>query len=423
MIFQGLARRKLRTILVVTSIMISTTLLVSMMSISDGMYSMYQEEVRERKNDLVITGPETTYQAAISGGHEMAENISDVEGVHRSTPFLMEPATIRIPDGTRSGSVLSLGVIPKEAKYFLSREMTLTLQGISLNFYEEDNWFRIDDDPRYDDGFEGKWGGEVMLDAALAQKWKLGTGDRIEAMDERTSEYRVFFVSGVFGSDLSGGGILGEIISGLVIFHLADLQCLTLHDIGGNGTVLDEVSGVLVASDLGSDVSISQLARTLQSRYPFYHVYTKEDLLREFKQNIDFTRVYYLAIGSVSLVIGLLFVMSVILISLHERTRELATLRAIGISRKTLFTMVMGESMIVIIIGSLLGFIPGYFASMWANDYIQASVGLQWDFTVFSSKLLIDTFTWVLGAGLMISMVPAIRVSRINITSGIKGGG
>ena len=69
-----------------------------------------------------------------------------------------------------------------------------------------------------------------------------------------------------------------------------------------------------------------------------------------------------------AIVISLFGIANTLALSIHERTRELGMLRAIGMSRRQVRTMIRYEAVITALIGAILGMILGLiFAALIAQ--------------------------------------------------------
>ena len=66
------------------------------------------------------------------------------------------------------------------------------------------------------------------------------------------------------------------------------------------------------------------------------------------------------ALLALSVIVALLGIVNTLALSVHERTRELGMLRAVGMSRKQVKRMIRGESVITAGIGSILGTAAGH---------------------------------------------------------------
>jgi putative ABC transport system permease protein len=103
-----------------------------------------------------------------------------------------------------------------------------------------------------------------------------------------------------------------------------------------------------------------------------------------------------------------------------ERTNEFGMMRAIGISKKTIFTQTLLESLTIVVIGTLIGLIFGYFGSEALGNYISSSLGIQEEFTAFTETLIIRSILLVISIGTLISLYPAWSASRKNIVEALR---
>jgi putative ABC transport system permease protein len=103
-------------------------------------------------------------------------------------------------------------------------------------------------------------------------------------------------------------------------------------------------------------------------------------------------------------------------LSIHERTRELGLLRALGQTRAQARGMVRWESVIIAVFGTLGGVILGTFTG-WA--VVQSSSGPS--MTVFAAPPLQLVLFLVLGAvtGILAGIRPARRAARQNMITAI----
>ncbi|MGH3119471.1 MAG: ABC transporter permease [Streptosporangiaceae bacterium] len=135
------------------------------------------------------------------------------------------------------------------------------------------------------------------------------------------------------------------------------------------------------------------------------------------------------ATGAVNTILGLVYVMLALAIlialmgvantlslSIHERTRELGLLRALGQTRAQARGMVRWESVIIAVFGTLGGVILGTFLG-WA--VVRSSGGAS--LAVFAAPPLQLVLFLVLGAvtGILAGIRPARRAARLNMISAI----
>ena len=69
---------------------------------------------------------------------------------------------------------------------------------------------------------------------------------------------------------------------------------------------------------------------------------------------------FFYVLLALAIVISLLGIVTTLVLSIHERTRELGLLRAVGMSRRQVRTMVRYEAVITALIGAMLGMVLGW---------------------------------------------------------------
>jgi putative ABC transport system permease protein len=127
-------------------------------------------------------------------------------------------------------------------------------------------------------------------------------------------------------------------------------------------------------------------------------------------------RVIYALLGVAILIAGM-GIANTLSLSIHERTRELGLLRAIGQSRRQLRAMVRWESVIVATFGAVGGVGLGIFLGWGMIRALAASEG----FGTFALPVVPLAVIVLLGAGLgvLAAVRPARRAARLDVLAAI----
>ena len=103
------------------------------------------------------------------------------------------------------------------------------------------------------------------------------------------------------------------------------------------------------------------------------------------------------------------------------RAREIATMRAIGFRGLPVVVAVMLETMLLALVGGVLG---GLLAWLIFNGYSASTMGSNFSAVVFQFKvtpeLLWSGLKWALGIGLVGGLFPALRAARLPITAALR---
>ena len=117
------------------------------------------------------------------------------------------------------------------------------------------------------------------------------------------------------------------------------------------------------------------------------------------------------ALLSLSVIVALLGIINTLALSVHERTRELGLLRAVGMSRRQVRRMVRAESVITAAIGALLGIALGIaFAAVVSRPL--ADEGFVFELPVVT---LVVVVILAAIAGVLAAIQPARRAAKVDV--------
>ncbi|MFE0530914.1 ABC transporter permease [Micromonospora parva] len=187
---------------------------------------------------------------------------------------------------------------------------------------------------------------DVVLDSALAERAGVTVGAPVRlAVGSNTSMYRVTAIASLPG---------GRLARQSALFFTDDRA----RELTGQPERVDAI-GVLAAPGVSAD----ELASAIKSAVPDAVVYTGSDRSEAEFLDIGTTRSFIselsLAFGGSMIVVIVMVVASTLALSVRQRLRELALLRAIGATPKQVLGMIAAETMVVGTLGAVLGVIPG----------------------------------------------------------------
>ncbi len=111
------------------------------------------------------------------------------------------------------------------------------------------------------------------------------------------------------------------------------------------------------------------------------------------------------------MIVALLGVVNTLALSVHERTRELGMLRAVGMSRRQVRQMIRGESVITAGIGAVLGIVLGTLFALIVSRPLADS---GFVFTIPIAALIIVFIVAAL-AGVLAAIQPARRAAKVDV--------
>jgi len=253
-------------------------------------------------------------------------------------------------------------------------------------------------DTHYANGsYEGPRSGEVVIDERTAAALNASVNDTIHVGGTigNAREFEVVGVSPTFSTFLG---------TRTITLHLSELQALT------DGTTSDEASIIAITVEDGADPEAVEA--TLESRYG-YEVRTNREQLRAFVGSNPGIVVGVSALSVVAVLSGIVLVVNVLATLVTHQRRELAALRATGVSTPTLVGAVLGQGFGIGLLGSVVGVGLAPFAAAGLNAVVA-------DLTGFAE--LVRTPLWILGGGTALALlvgtlgaaVAAWRVVRVD---------
>lgn len=110
---------------------------------------------------------------------------------------------------------------------------------------------------------------------------------------------------------------------------------------------------------------------------------------------------FHRAIGIITVVASAVFLLCLLLLSVEERRRDIAALRLMGISRATVVQSVVIEAAFVALIGSAMGAVIGWIASLLVNTHYQAVYRTPLRFALVTPEILAfaTMLSLILGVG------------------------
>jgi putative ABC transport system permease protein len=188
----------------------------------------------------------------------------------------------------------------------------------------------------------------------------------------------------------------------------------------GRETAADRASLLLVKA--ADDGAVDDLAARLRERFPQLEVNSVADLVVQAKRRlVYFTQLSYV-LGGMSLVVAVLLVGTLLTITVNERLGEIATLRAIGVSRGTVVRQVLAEGVALTVLGAGVGILLGLATAEYLDAILTSFPGLPAAFSFFVPRA--DTLSFaalvLLVTGSLAGLYPAWLASRAPIATTLR---
>ncbi len=425
--FDAIRRRPGRTILTALGIGLAVGLVVTLLAISDGIETSSATLAAASGVDLVAASANTTLTSdefpPISGAHALAQEIPRVDSnVVTASPWLVDDlvlgnASLRaasvnrsVPSGWSPTSSGTVGWIPSDNG------------GIEVPELYNGTGFTASGDPHYANGtYSGPFTHEIVLDQALATVLRVSVGDPVWA--NASSPATVGALSGWYANatEFRVVGISGPfwlLPSALLAFtYLSELQAIA----GGASPSTDYASLLLIHLEDPTSAAADQVR--IAAAFPGLSVFTLANILGEVQHVVNLYRTFGDLIGLIGLVVAALFTTTILQMSVDDRSRELALLRALGYRRASVGALVLEEGLLLAGLGLAIGLPLAYLGTYGLNLVLLrlvAGLPKTFSFVSFDASVVALGVALVVAIGLVASIAPAARAMLLPVAEELR---
>jgi putative ABC transport system permease protein len=173
------------------------------------------------------------------------------------------------------------------------------------------------------------------------------------------------------------------------------------------------ITNVFINLDPGADTTAvrAQIDDVLNQQFPTVKSENQQELKDSIAKSLDGLLGVVYALLAFSIIVSLFGIVNTLALSIHERTRELGLLRAVGTSRRQVRRIVRYEAVITALIGAVLGAVLGVIFAVVISRPL-ASDGFILSIPV--AQLVIMLVVAGL-AGVVAAIGPARRASRMDV--------
>jgi putative ABC transport system permease protein len=318
---RNLKRRKLRTGLTASGIVVGISMMLMLLSLVSGMEAQTRSMVRALGGvDIIVSNGTIPAREGMGGffgiartlNESLAQIIGQIPGVYAVSPQLSFSGYI---DGVRT---TIYGINPNSYV-----EVTGGLNIVSGSFLSENSK------------------NEIVLGRALMDSLNLTLGQDV-TLEVSQGERRTFRVIGIFET-----GIVFQEYAGYIT--LADAQNITSQ----NGLVTQ----ILVKCEDPS--LVSDVSSLISSSISGVRVSSPTTIVQQASQMLNTLTLFFATIGLVALFAGSFGIINTMIMSVTERTREIGILKAIGAKNADIMKIFLAEALLIGLMGGGFGVITG----------------------------------------------------------------
>jgi putative ABC transport system permease protein len=395
---KGLAGRKLRAVLTAFAIVLGVAMVSGAYVLTDTISSAFDTIFTQsyKNSDVVVTG-----KAAFKND----------QGNGTDTPSF--PASLLTKIQKLPDVAAAAGSITDDRTQLIGKDGKSISNGGAPNLA-----FGVD--PLELDRFRvltlvtGSWpaGGEIAIDKKTADDEHYGVGDTIGV--EARGPVRRFRISGIakFADVSSIGGAT------IAVFDIPTAQKLLQKEGKLDVVRIQSRSGVPTPKLLAEVEPL--LPPTAGARDVAAQV--KEDK-KDITGFLGIIQKVLLAFGGVALFVGSFVIANTLSITIAQQTREFATLRTLGATRRQVLWSVVIEALVIGTLASVIGLFAGLGIASGLNSlFVAVGIDLPKASTVFATRTIIVSLAVGIVITLLASLRPALRATRVPPIAAVREG-
>ncbi|MDF2733234.1 MAG: hypothetical protein K0S92_1872, partial [Desertimonas sp.] len=396
---KGLAARKVRALLTALAVVIGVSMVSGTYILTDTMQKAFDGIFQSSyaQTDAVIGGKEVV-KGSTSGDATVPASL--LEKV-RSLPEVGEAAgTIAANDANKSE------IIGSDGKKLGGAGGAPTLGLAHDESHEQFSPLKLKS------GAWAKGTGQVVVDAGSAEKGDIAVGETVKvATLGVTKPYEVTGIA-TFGDVDSLGGAT------MAIFDLPTAQSL-LHKEGSyDGISIQAADGVEPAALMKAVEPLVPASLQVQDAEAQAAADAKET-----NEGMAFIRYFFLGFGVIALFVGSFVIFNTLSITVAQRTREFATLRTLGASRKQVMRSVVIEGLAIGLLASVIGLLAGLGIYKGLNAlFVAIGADMPKSGTVVETRTIVVSLLIGTIVTLLASILPARRATRVPPIAAVREG-
>ena len=397
---RGLAGRKFRTVLTAIAIVLGVAMMSGAYVLTDTIDKAFNAIFVESYagTDAVVSGKDAgiSFEGEQSEPppipQDVLERVRGVDGVEVATGSVTDFQTKLLkPDGES----IDTGGAPSFA-------------------------FGIETAPEYDrfnplNLVEGRWPSgsqQVAIDERVADEENLAVGDRIGVA--ALGPAREYEIAGIakYGELSSLGSAT------FAIFDVPTAQALldkegeldAVQAAAETGVPPEELVG-RIREELGTSVTVR--SGTEQATEDSDEIATFTSIIRYF----------LLSFAGIALFVGAFVIFNTLSITVAQRTREFATLRTVGATRRQMLGSVILEALVIGLLASVIGLFAGLGLAVGLNElFIALNLDLPQTETVFATRTIVVSLLVGTVVTLVAGLSPALRATRVPPIAAVREG-
>jgi putative ABC transport system permease protein len=423
--FNAIKLRKLRAALTTLGVIIGIAAIVALLSITQGLQTTLTGQLNQglSADTLIITAGSSGFGAGSGGGFGGASSGGSLGGGGGDSDFVLY-ANYTGEIAALSPDIEAAVAVMSHSGYIESDKLntSVTIYGVDFNQYSSVySTFQAENGSIPSDPSEN----DVVVGTRVNQPGHNGTiyfttGSTVNVTWMNATvlpPVNMSYTANVAGvlKEVGGFSLSGPSDTGVYI-------PLSKYESFFNTS---EVSMIIVKLKNSDNATITDVSKAITDHFSNQvSVVSSTAVLSTITSIFSILQLFLAGIAGISLLVAGVGIMNIMVVSLIERTREIGILKALGMKSRTVLLIFLGESVIIGLIGAVVGIIAGYgLAVVVAQILGSGLLGGAGGFAltpVLTPLVLGGSLVFGVGVSVIFALYPAWRASKLKPVDALR---
>lgn len=375
LVFSNLLRNKKRSSLTLLGVIIGVMTIISLVSISEGI-AMKSSSLLEGFQGIFLYEKEAIDIPFSRLDINEISKLERVQGVGTVVPEIwVQPKNLGFSGELQrlANMIFVIGISPELTKGYHIAPYYEVSKGRKIKSTDKNS---------------------IVIGSLLADELNLQVGNHIKVGETK------YNIVGIFKTDL----------------RILNLMIVTTMDIARDLGEIDDKNQINLFQVIPStpDGAVELKKRLTQRFEDNYNIMSMQEGGEMLDKFIEGLSIVLWAISGIAGVVGGIGVTNTMLMSVMERTKEFGVLKAIGWKNKDLIKMIFYESIILSIVGAIIGIILSYIGVQYFSNLFGLPLAV-------TSNLIMQAMFFALTLGIVGGIFPAYKTTKMSPIEAVRG--
>ncbi len=387
--FDALLRNKMRSILTMLGIIIGVGAVIAMVAIGKGAQTQVEAQISGLGSNILMVFPGSTSRGGVMGGSGTGTGLTE-EDQHAVKEQC--PAVAYVSPQVGSGGQVVYG----------NQNWQTRINGGTVDFFAIRDW-RLEAGDFFTEQDVRAATKVCLLGQTIVQQLFAGVDPIGQTIRIRSIPFRV-----IGTLKAKGQNSMGMDQDDLIIIPYTSLQKRIMGHTHSWGFIASAVSKAQIP------LAQQQMRDLLRMRHNLgpgeeddFTIRTQTEIADAQSATANIMTVLLASIASISLLVGGIGIMNIMLVSVTERTREIGVRISIGARPRDILTQFLMESIVMSLIGGIIGIMLGLIASSLLSKFA------GWP-TYVTAQSIILAVSFSMGVGIFFGYYPARKAASLN---------